>query len=58
MPLIPVSSGKCIPDDEGAYTVLRRSFIATCGYVRVQDAYNDLSAYGREFLRRILQSAE
>lgn len=58
MPLIPVSSGKCITDDEGAYTVLRRSFIATCGYVRVQDAYNDLSSYGREFLRRILQSAE
>lgn len=60
MPLIPVSVGKSLSalEDESSYTVLRRSFIATCGYVRAQDAYNDLSAYGREFLRRILQSAE
>jgi len=58
LPLIPVSAGRSSScDSEDTFTILKRSLDATCGYVRACDAYLDLSAYGREFLRRILQSA-
>ena len=57
MPL-PAPGSRASLEEECPLTVLKRSFDAACGYVRAEDAYSDLSAYGREFLRRILQSAE
>ncbi|MBO7515956.1 MAG: ribonuclease H-like domain-containing protein [Lachnospiraceae bacterium] len=58
MPLPAAGSHLTSPGGEASLTVLKRSYDATCGYVRAEDAYSDLSAYGREFLRGILQSAE
>ncbi len=58
MPLPATESIRTATDGEASLTVLKRSFDAACGYVRAEDAYSDLSAYGREFLRCILSSAE